>query len=90
MDHGRHLVGGQHGGRARRVERARGVCADCPVTVECLTDAELTADGWAVRAGTTPAQRAHLVRAARVPGARRRDVVINGAERNDHAWPRPR
>lgn len=50
---------------ARRVERARAVCADCPVTTACLADAVLTADGWAVRAGTTPAQRAHLVRAAR-------------------------
>lgn len=46
-------------GTARRKleQRAKNICAGCPVAAECLADAETVADAWAVRGGLTPAER---------------------------------
>lgn len=53
---------------ARQVERAKAVCAGCPVRLDCLIGAFERGDEWAVLGGTTPTERRAL-RAAPDPAA---------------------
>lgn len=56
-------------GNAARAEAAKAVCARCPVQLECLSDAVERGDAFAVLGGTLPAERAGLMRLARVVSA---------------------
>lgn len=47
-------------GYDRQVAQARAVCAGCPVALECLRSALAEGDDWAVRGGTSPADRRAL------------------------------
>jgi len=49
-------------GRADAYEKARAVCATCPVQPQCLEDALRTEDFLGVRAGLTPPQLEVLAR----------------------------
>lgn len=56
----------------RRLDRAKAICAGCPVKAECLADAE--PGDYMIRGGLTPEERAASprVRAPRVPSVERR------------------
>ena len=46
--------------RAARVRDAKAICADCPVTAECLNDAthtDATLGTYGIRGGLTPQER---------------------------------
>lgn len=40
------------------INEAKAICRECPVRAECLDDAYEVNDGWAVRGGMSPRQRA--------------------------------
>lgn len=51
--------------RSSREERAKEICGRCPVVASCLADALARRDVWGVLGGTTPQERAGLLRKAR-------------------------
>lgn len=56
-------------GNKRRAERAKAICRDCPVVMECLADAVERGDTVAVLGGTLPTERAELIRLSRIVSA---------------------
>lgn len=60
------------GDNPARALAAKAVCAVCPVRAECLADPVTANDAWAVRGGTTPAERA----AERRRAGTRRDPMV--------------
>lgn len=50
---------GEPGSRTyqRAAEPARAVCRHCPVLVDCLEDALVVKDRWAIRGGLDPVER---------------------------------
>lgn len=50
--------------RREREERAKTICATCPVQLECRTHALTTAEPYGVWGGLTPAERQHVLKGA--------------------------
>ncbi|MDG4859527.1 WhiB family transcriptional regulator [Streptomyces sp. T-3] len=53
-----------------RVERARRICASCPVIAECLDRAETMPEPFGIWGGTTPRERGWNAWGKRVPSHR--------------------
>lgn len=56
-------------GNEARAEKAKAFCERCPVALECLSEAVEIGDMVAILGGTTPEERAHLVRLSRIVSA---------------------
>lgn len=54
-------------GNAARAERAKEICAQCPVRLACANDALDRGDDWAILGGLLPDERRVFARMFRVP-----------------------
>ncbi|GLZ08549.1 transcriptional regulator WhiB [Actinomadura sp. NBRC 104412] len=56
--------------------RAKAICANCPVTADCLAWALKVGEPDGIWGGTTPEERRHLRRSADAPPRRRLPAIV--------------